>query len=81
MKASLRKIGHKKGMRSILVNAPPEALDVMDLQEDITHKLIGSFDYIHLFVILTLSCQDYCLRCSGRFAWFTDCYPAVIYWI
>lgn len=38
-------------MRSILVDAPPEALEVLDLwDDDVSQKLTGSFNYIHLFV-------------------------------
>lgn len=46
----LKKIGFKQGMRSILVDAPPEAIDAIGLPgDDVAHKLAGSFDYIHLF--------------------------------
>ncbi len=47
----LKKIGVKEGMRSILVDAPPEAIEALDLRgEDVATRLTGSFDYIHLFV-------------------------------
>lgn len=47
----LKKIGVKERMRSILVDAPPEALEALDLRgEDVATRLTGSFDYIHLFV-------------------------------
>jgi hypothetical protein len=47
----LKKIGVKHGMRSILVDAPTEVLEVLDLRgEDVSYRLTGSFDYIHLFV-------------------------------
>lgn len=46
-----KKIGLKQGMRSILIDVPPEALTILDVPGDnVSHKLIGSFDYIHLFV-------------------------------
>ncbi|HWN11128.1 MAG TPA: hypothetical protein VNO50_17955 [Pyrinomonadaceae bacterium] len=51
MNPMLKKIGVKHGMRSILVDAPAEALGVLDLQgDDVSYRLTGSFDYIHLFV-------------------------------
>jgi hypothetical protein len=47
----LEKIGVKKGMRSILVDAPPEAIEAIGLPDDDgAHKLVGSFDYVHVFV-------------------------------
>jgi hypothetical protein len=47
----LKKVGFKRGMRSILVDAPPEAREVLDLKgAGVTRRLTGSFDYIHLFV-------------------------------
>lgn len=47
----LEKIGVKPGMRSILVDAPPEVLEVLDLpNDDVSHRLTGFFDYIHIFV-------------------------------
>jgi hypothetical protein len=46
----LRKIGVKQGMRSILIDAPPEAIEAIGLPGDsAANKLAGSFDYIHLF--------------------------------
>lgn len=47
----LKKIGVKHGMRSIMVDAPTEAREVLDLRgTDVSYRLTGSFDYIHLFV-------------------------------
>ena len=46
-----RKLGVKKGMRAILIDAPAEALEAIDLpDDDLTKRLAGSFDYIHTFV-------------------------------
>jgi hypothetical protein len=48
----LKKIGVRQGMRSILIDAPPEAIEAIGLQGgDLAHKLTGSFDYIHFFVM------------------------------
>ena len=45
----LKKIGFKHGMRSILVSTPSQT--VKDLRDtDGSRRLIGSFDYIHVFV-------------------------------
>jgi len=50
MNPLLKKIGVKQGMRSILVNAPVEARELLALaDENVSHRLNGSFDYIHLF--------------------------------
>ena len=47
----LKKIGVKQGMRSILIDAPPEAKEAIGLPgDDVAHRLSGSFDYIHFFV-------------------------------
>lgn len=47
----LKKIGVKQGMRSILIDAPPETRTILTLRgEDVSGRLNGSFDYIHLFV-------------------------------
>jgi hypothetical protein len=47
----LKKIGVKQGMRSILIAAPPEAIEAIGLPgDDVAHKLAGSFNYIHFFV-------------------------------
>lgn len=47
----LKKIGFKPGMRSIVIDAPRNALEVLNAgEESISHRLVGSFDYIHLFV-------------------------------
>jgi len=46
-----KKLGVKKGMRAILIDAPTGALEALDLPgDDLTHRLTGSFDYIHTFV-------------------------------
>ncbi len=46
----LKKIGVKQGMRSILIDAPPEAVEALGLpSDDFTDELVGSFDYIHVF--------------------------------
>jgi hypothetical protein len=46
----LKKIGFKSGMRAILVKAPPEAAKALGVPKgDISKRLTGSFDYIHLF--------------------------------
>jgi hypothetical protein len=46
-----QKMGIKNGMRAILIEAPVEAIDSMDLPEiEIGRELNGMFDYIHLFV-------------------------------
>jgi hypothetical protein len=45
-----KKMGIKKGIRSIFINAPPEAIEAITLPDiDIASKLSGTFDYIHLF--------------------------------
>jgi hypothetical protein len=47
----LKKIGVKQGRRSIFIDAPPEAIEAIGLpDDDVAHKLAGSFDYIHFFV-------------------------------
>ncbi len=47
----LRKIGVKPEMRSILIDAPPEAVKVIGLPGDgIAKELAGAFEYIHVFV-------------------------------
>lgn len=49
MNSLLKKIGVKQGTRSILVNAPTEARELLTLPDNVSHRLAGSFDYIHLF--------------------------------
>jgi hypothetical protein len=45
-----KKMGLKEGVRAILVNAPDEAMDAIDLSRlDLAKRLTGKFDYIHLF--------------------------------
>jgi hypothetical protein len=45
-----KKLGIKEGARTILVNAPAEAVKVIDpSQLDVSKKLTGMFDYIHFF--------------------------------
>jgi hypothetical protein len=47
----LRKLGFKRGMRTILIGAPAEVRPSIDINgDDLARKLAGSFDYIHLFV-------------------------------
>jgi hypothetical protein len=46
-----QKIGVKQGARSILVNAPDDAREAIGLPtSDVASRLVGSFDYIHVFV-------------------------------
>lgn len=43
-------MGLKAGWRGYLRNAPPEAVEAMELPElDMGERLSGAFDYIHLF--------------------------------
>jgi hypothetical protein len=45
-----RKMGIKEGARTFLVNAPVDAVKAIDpSQLDVATKLMGTFDYIHLF--------------------------------
>jgi hypothetical protein len=45
-----KKMGIKEGMRAILINAPAEAIEAIDLPSiDIASELTGTFDYIHFF--------------------------------
>jgi hypothetical protein len=45
-----KKMGIKEGGRAFLVNAPPEAVEAIDLPDlEIAARLTGEFDYIHLF--------------------------------
>src|SRR5688500_11563938 len=51
MNSLVKKIGVKPEMRGIIINAPPEVREAMQLPgRDFANKLAGSFDYIHLFV-------------------------------
>jgi hypothetical protein len=51
MKTVATKMGIKEGVRARLVNAPPDAVDSMELPKiDIGKRLAGEFNYIHLFV-------------------------------
>jgi hypothetical protein len=46
----LKKMGIKDEARAYLVNAPTEAMEVIDLSRlDLATRLTGTFDYIHLF--------------------------------
>lgn len=46
-----QKMGIVEGSRAILVNAPAEAVEAMDLPPlELATELIGDFDYIHFFV-------------------------------
>ena len=45
-----KKLGIKEGARSFLVNAPAKAVEAIDpSQLELARRLIGRFDYIHLF--------------------------------
>lgn len=45
-----RKIGARPGMRTIFINAPAEAMSVIDVSRlQVTDQLKDRFDYIHLF--------------------------------
>jgi hypothetical protein len=45
------KMGIKAASRAVLLNAPAEAVDAIDLPEvEIATRLAGGFDYIHYFV-------------------------------
>ena len=54
MTSTLRKkIGVKQGMRMILVDAPTSAVEALGLSTEVlAPKLVGMFDYIHLFARL-----------------------------
>jgi hypothetical protein len=46
------KMGIKQGMRAIFINPPPDICDIVNPPElELQKKLIGQFDYIHLFTI------------------------------
>jgi hypothetical protein len=48
---TLRKLGYKEGMRTILVKAPAAAKEIFAFPESaVSKRLSGTFDYIHLFV-------------------------------
>ncbi|MBD2754033.1 hypothetical protein [Spirosoma validum] len=50
MKSVSAKMGVKSGARAILINAPADAIDAIDLPDlDLDTSLSGDFDYIHLF--------------------------------
>ena len=52
-----KKMGIKEGARAFLVNAPAEAVEVIDTSQlELATKLTGKFDYIHLF---TKSQEDF----------------------
>lgn len=45
-----KKMGIREGARTILVNAPKEAVEVIDPSRlELATKLTGQFDYIHFF--------------------------------
>lgn len=51
MKTVSQKMGIKNGIRTILIDAPIEAVDSINLPDiEINNELNGDFDYIHLFV-------------------------------
>jgi hypothetical protein len=46
----LTKLGVKQGMRSLLIDAPPEVVEALGLPNDaLTDNLAGLFNYIHVF--------------------------------
>ena len=46
-----QKMGIKTGVKAILIDAPAEAIDSLNLPDlEMSDKLTGAFDYIHLFV-------------------------------
>lgn len=46
-----KKMGIKDGIRAILINAPTEAIEAINLPDiEINKELKNDFDYIHLFV-------------------------------
>ena len=52
-----KKMGIKEGARAFLVNAPAEAVEVIDTSQlELATKLTGTFDYIHFF---TKSQEDF----------------------
>jgi hypothetical protein len=52
MKTVSVKMGIKQGVRSILINAPPEAIQSIQLPDiKLVSALRGNFDYIHFFAI------------------------------
>ena len=52
-----KKMGIKEGARAFLVNAPAEAVEVIDTSQlELATKLTGKFDYIHFF---TKSQEDF----------------------
>jgi hypothetical protein len=51
MKTVSQKMGIKENSRVLFINAPSDAISEMNLPEiNIAKRLIGEFDYIHLFV-------------------------------
>lgn len=52
-------MGIKENSRVLFINAPIGALNGMELPEiEISKKMIGEFDYIHLFVKNESECKD-----------------------
>jgi hypothetical protein len=46
-----KKVGFKEGMRAILIDAPPEAVEALNFPaEALSNQLRGTFNYIHVFV-------------------------------
>lgn len=67
-----QKMGIKENSRVLFINAPIDAIDEMKLPEvDIAKKLIGEFDYLHLFATSQTEFRKYfpklkrCLKSSG----------------
>ena len=49
-KSVAAKMGIKKGMRAILINAPADAIKAIDLPDiSLASSMRGDFDYIHFF--------------------------------
>jgi len=72
MKTVSQKMGIRENSRVLFINAPINAIDEMKLPKvDIARKLIGEFDYIHLFTASQTEFNEYfpklksCLKSSG----------------
>lgn len=54
------KMGIKEGIRTLFIQAPPEAIAAISLPKlDLASELTGSFDYIHLFTITQLEFREH----------------------
>jgi hypothetical protein len=72
MKTVSQKMGIKENSRVLFINAPINAVDEMKLPKvDIAKKMIGEFDYIHLFATSQTEFKEHflklksCLKPSG----------------